>query len=528
MENLTNVAPIDRKVPIDPSIMGLWDYEMKMEKTFLQLAQTGFDYWSALGGYHEDFLLSYLKAVKYFHREESGKFNSDSPIRAIPEYAELMRFNLDLALQAITRSTGVLLDYHQAEADRLMAAIESTLKGSSDGDIFDYIERVSDTVRAVARDYPQAIREIADEFGFHFERSGYRKVGETERFYCYQVLPNEPDVEIRKNGKPILIVHPYVLGADILAFLPRDNKSYAHAFANQGIPTYVRILKDIETNSAVQQITLEDDIRDMKRFCETIKQRHGRDVTLNGYCQGGLITLSNILSGELDGLVDAHISCVAPLDGSRSPGFKDFLGNLPNRFNSLAYGTKVLPNGNRVADGGLMSWVYKLKSIQDEFPVISFYRDLTMFARLRDKGTKPSKTAAALNYWLTVQRHDLPLEITKLSFASYNIPITRDGTLPFKAFGRPLNIRRLHEKGIPMLICYGEQDALVEKSSALAPLDYIPVEVTPFPKGHVAIATSWSHPGSAYALHTRFGEESHRGPVRFQLDIEQESMSDAA
>jgi hypothetical protein len=40
-----------------------------------------------------------------------------------------------------------------------------------------------------------------------------------------------------------------------------------------------------------------------------------------------------------------------------------------------------------------------------------------------------------------------------------------------------------------------------------------------FPKGHGAIATSWSHPETEYALHKRFG--ACRGPVRFQLDLEE-------
>ena len=43
--------------------------------------------------------------------------------------------------------------------------------------------------------------------------------------------------------------------------------------------------------------------------------------------------------------------------------------------------------------------------------------------------------------------------------------------------------------------------------------------MTPFPKGHVAIATSWSAPDSACALHTRFGDGDNRGPVRFHMDL---------
>jgi hypothetical protein len=120
---------------------------------------------------------------------------------------------------------------------------------------------------------------------------------------------------------------------------------------------------------------------------------------------------------------------------------------------------------------------------------------------------------------LSHERFDLPLAITRFSFASYNTPITADGTLPVQLFGRKLNLKRITEKQIPWLICYGTQDDLVEKETALAPLDYIPAEVTPFPKGHVAMATSWSDPKSACALHTRFGAGNWRGPVRFQLDL---------
>jgi len=230
----------------------------------------------------------------------------------------------------------------------------------------------------------------------------------------------------------------------------------------------------------------------------------------------------DLLSGELDGLVDALLTCVSPMDGTRSNGLSEFLKNLPPRFNDLAYGTKTLANGNQVADGDLMGWVYKLKSIEAEAPLIAFFRDMMMLSPKNGNEARISKTAAALNYWLQNERNDLPLDITRMSFDSYNIPVAADGTLPIKLFGRKLNFRRLKEKGIPWLICYGERDDLVEKETALAPLDYIDAEVSAFPKGHVAMATSWSNPKSACALHTRFGDKKYRGPVRFQLDLDKD------
>lgn len=481
------------------------------------------NYWVALMKYEQDFALPLFKAMSYFTTVESQRIFAEHPLAALQEYEELLFYNWELYFRSRINSLEAFKDYHIPDLSKAFEAWLNTFGGDGDReDIFEFLSSKARISKALAQDYPQEIKEIADEFGFHFERGGYDKVTETDRFVLYQVLPTEKDVQVREDGKPILIVHPYVLGADILAFLPSENKSYVHCFANHGVPTYIRILKNIDDHPAVQTITLEDDIRDTASFCRKIKERHGRRLTLNGYCQGGLMTLANLLSGELDDLVDTHLTCVAPIDGTRSKGFVHFLNTLPQRFNDLAYGTKKLPNGNVVADGDLMAWVYKIKSIEDEAPMVSFYRDLAMMRQLNRKGRNISKTAAALNYWLTYQRHDLPMEITRLSFASYNTPITKDGTLPFKAFGRELNMKRIQEKGIKWLICYGESDSLVEKGTALAPLDYVDAEVSPFPKGHVAIATSWSLPTSEYALHTRFGENRVRGPVRFHLDRELE------
>jgi hypothetical protein len=124
-----------------------------------------------------------------------------------------------------------------------------------------------------------------------------------------------------------------------------------------------------------------------------------------------------------------------------------------------------------------------------------------------------------MNHWLIYDRNDLPEGITKLSFDSYTIPVEKDGTLPVKMFGKKMNFKGIQERGIKWLLCYAEKDDLVDKAAALAPLDFVDAEVTVFPKGHGAIATSWSHPETECALHKRFG--ASRGPVRFQLDLEE-------
>jgi hypothetical protein len=480
------------------------------------------NFWAGAARYFNDFNIPVLLAISYLSRVESVRWFNISPFESWKAYIDLWQFNWELSMRGLTGGMQAMSRYGSMEIQSGIQALVNSLNGMNgnpgDGeDVFGYIRRHAETMNLVAHGYPQAIRDIEPEYGFHFERGHHIKAAETDRFILYRIAPTDPTIKPKGNGKPVLILPPYVLGANILGFLPGENRSYAHCFANQGIPTYIRIMKDIATTPAVQVLTCEDDARDTRYFCEQIKSIHGKPVTLNGYCQGGYAAVCDLLSGELDDVVDALITCVSPMDGTRSKGLAHFLNSLPARFNDLAYGTKILPNGNAVADGDLMGWVYKLKIIELETPMVTFLRDMGMLGRT---GSKISKTAAALNYWLQYERSDLPLAITEMSFASYNTPVTADGTLPVEIFGRKLNFKRLREKGIPWLICYGIADDLVEKETALAPLDYIEAEVSAFPKGHVAIATSWSLPTSACAVNTCFGEQNYRGPVCFHMALD--------
>ena len=475
---------------------------------------------TGISQYTSSFYLPYMAATHYFQQVEMQRLLSEPPLDSLSAYLGLLDNNIELISRSLGGSSHLLEAYLRNEAQGLNDALQQNFLACDPAKLVQFIARQAKLLDLTVNTYPQTIDAIASEYGFHFESGRHALVDETDRFLLYQVAPSIPGAKTGKNAKPVLIIPPYVLGANILGFLPGEQRSYAHCFANRGYPTYIRIMKAIYTTPALQVMRVEDDALDTQRFCNTIWKTHGKRVTLNGYCQGGFNALCTLLSGKLDDLVDAFITCVSPMDGTRSKGLARFLHRLPPRFNDLSYGTKTLPNGNRVADGNLMGWVYKLKSIEQEIPAAAFFRDLMMFARQKNGDQQISKTAAALNYWLQNERYDLPLAITRVSFDSYNSPITEDGTLPVRLFGGKLNLKRIHEKKIPWLICYGINDELVEKETALAPLDYIDAEVSPFPKGHVAIATSWSHPESACALHTRFGAENHRGPVRFHIDLD--------
>lgn len=467
--------------------------------------------------YSNAYIIPSIIAFNYFNQVEQRRFWGRPFEENLVAYLKLGTMNLELAGQAHKGDMQAIDQFLAMELKSLFSAL-TTDDPKAWGDFVQRMQRLSDIV---AYTYPEAISGIESEFGFHLERQPASScIDETDRFKLYQVLPTENKSAAREAGKPILIIPPFVLGANILSFLPMEKRSYAHAFANQGFPTYIRIAKNIQTTEAVQIMTPEDDAVDTRQFCQIIKNRHGLPLTLNGYCQGGFTALCNLLSGELDGLVDAFITCVSPMDGSRGKGLAKFLKKLPEIFNDLAYGTKTLPNGSKVADGTLMGWVYKLKSIETETPMLSMWRDMMLLSKGNSEPSSINKTALALNYWLIRDRNDLALNMTHVSFESFNNPIGRDGTLPVKLFGKPLNLKRIQEKNIPWLICYGKQDDLVEPATALAPTDYVNAEVTGFPKGHVAIATSWSHPESSYALHKHYPDEGTRGPVRFQMDLQ--------
>jgi hypothetical protein len=470
---------------------------------------------------YQDFLSPFLIAAHSLAKKEKETLPERSLEENIRDYLALLRFNLQIAEGGARSSLLQMNQYYRKESLRFIPALVKTLWGLPDEPLDAYTAEKVEVLRRLVVDYPDAISEIGKDFGFHFDDGGYSLVGETERMSLYRVHPTDPGVQTNPNIKPILVAHPYVLGSGILAFLPPDDKSYVHAFANQGIPTYVRIIKDIGVNAAVQVMTGEDDALDTAQFCRTLKEIHKKPVTLNGFCQGGFVCLLDVLSGELDGLVDALITCVAPMDGTRSRGLVEYLAHIAPRFRNLAYATKTMPSGNEVVDGTVMSWVYKLKSIEREAPVFTYYRDINLFETMLSQGIKGvGRTAAAINHWLLFDRNDLPVAITQMSFDSYTIPVTPSGELPVRLFGKRLNFRYLKEKGIKFQICYAAKDDLVDPASALAPKDFIDVELTEFPKGHAAIATSWSDPSTEFGLHKRY-PGGRRGPVRFQLDLDE-------
>jgi poly(3-hydroxyalkanoate) synthetase len=475
--------------------------------------------------YMNDFMEPSFNTQWAFLEAERNKFQQKSAGNNSGGFLDLLQFNNNLAYRAMKSTMEATIDYQQRFQSEALYAWKNTMFKTGEKGLADFFQRKKDSVEVVLNRLPRAIRDIKAEYGFHFGDGSNIRVDETDRFVLYQVLPLNKKVKTNPDGKPVLIIPPYVLGPNILSFLPGEQRSYVHSFADQGVPTYVRIVKDIQQHPAVQNMTGEDDALDTRRFCEFLKAKHEKAVTLNGFCQGGYIALCTLLSGELDELVDSLITCVAPMDGTRSPSFVNFMDRIPNSYKGLEYAMKTLPNGNRVIDGKIMSWVYRLKSIEDENPVTRYFQDLAIYNRTNGSSAAISKVASAINYWLTYDRTDLPVAITKMSYDSYTRPVDKEGNLPVTLFGRTLNFKHIKDQNIHFLIAFAENDDLITRETAMAPLDYIEAEVTIYPKGHGGIATSWSVPTSKCAHHTCFlgesGRRKLRGIVRYHLDLEE-------
>ena len=414
-------------------------------------------------------------------------------------------------MSAQEKMTGFIFD--QVE-EGMMALINTVY--DRDGDrVASFMGREADIMEAVAN-FNEQIEKIEEEFGFHFETENYKLVHETDTVLMYQVLPLKKDVKVRDDVKPVLLVPPYMLGVHIPSFLPFENKSYAHSFANEGIPTYVRVVKDIMTNEKVQLTTPEGDCLQTLELCQKLIKLHpGKKVILNGTCQGGYISLMNILSGKLKDVCDTLITNVAPIDGT----YSDAISGMPQMHHDFI--TTTLPSGQKVANGYLLSLGMRFVAIDRETPLVKV---IDQAALQKATNMNPGKTPAALFRWLLKERVHLPIGIAAMSSHTFREPINEDGSLPVKLFDKPLNLKDLATLGVKWYQNYAIKDDLVTPPCATAGNKYLAgtdvVESVAFHGGHVAILTS------PYAKRAPVNGEfidglgmKVRGPVKFVTDM---------
>lgn len=374
---------------------------------------------------------------------------------AFSAFAGLSGIFTDMMTGAISKS----FSYH---AEKSLELAKAAATGMPEN-IVAFWEQQAKVLDIVVNQNPEAVKKISEIAGFHFENTReYTRIAETERAILYRVLPIEDGVVIDEERKPVLHVAPFILREDIIALLPHSGLSLVHAFAHESVPTYVFHVKNIMQTPAVQEMTGEDMVRDIKYFAELLMLKHGFRVSLVGTCQGAYFSLLAYLTGELDGCVNVLIQNVPPNDLTRSPRFKKNWEMIPESRKNLRSIAITLPNGNQVVSGHPASLSMRLSDFGEENPASALIRDLIA----AERGV--TNMGAAITKWLQ-GIVPMPLRITEISQRSVAAPIGPDGILPVMLFGKRLCLSHLVEQGIKFHVVVGQKDNVVEPAVALAP-----------------------------------------------------------
>jgi hypothetical protein len=222
-----------------------------------------------------------------------------------------------------------------------------------------------------------------------------------------------------------------------------------------------------------------------------------------------------VLSGKLDGLVDTLITAVAPLDAAQAEMYHPTV----NVIKKLTADTKKLSDvkdDRYYVDGDIIALFVKLPSAGKENGIYTFFDTLRQFRALGDKPI--SIEMAGMQHWLQHERAPMSVDMIQGVLDAYINPIAPDGVFPARAFGKKLNLKRMNEKKIDFYVCFAEKDFVVPPSTCKTVTKWVKAEVVAFPKGHAAIATSWSKPGSECFVGNEFGGK--RGPLKYYLDLQ--------
>jgi hypothetical protein len=177
---------------------------------------------SYLGGmsrYSNDFFIPYLLACQYFQGVEGGRLREESSANSFEAYLTLLQNNLELMDRSLKGTVQMMTTYAKLEIDGLTDALQQSCYELKHEKLARYTGRQAELLDMVTRVYPKTIDAIEPEFGFHFERGEHVLLDETDRFLLYRVAPSRKQVKTRSAAKPILIIPPFVLGANILGFL---------------------------------------------------------------------------------------------------------------------------------------------------------------------------------------------------------------------------------------------------------------------------------------------------------------------
>jgi PAS domain S-box-containing protein len=153
---------------------------LSITKAMYNQANSAGNYVAGFSKYLNDFMAPYLLATNYFSNAEMWKIPKTPPLEGLQSYSGLMQFNSELGGRALISSMKAMNDYGNMELKKGIDALFNTLfernrDGRSDEAIIAFTERQALMTEMLVRGYPQAIKDIASEYGFGFERGDREK-----------------------------------------------------------------------------------------------------------------------------------------------------------------------------------------------------------------------------------------------------------------------------------------------------------------------------------------------------------------
>ncbi len=392
------------------------------------------------------------------------------------------------------------------------------------------LEKFADAFAKTEDNSGAGLRKKQSEIKYGLKNTEKQMYYETSHFNVYEITPDQDADEglagtPREKVKPMVFFLPPVLGSDVGALSEKIN--LLKYFANKGIPVYIADLKPIDTTEAVQTIGIDEYTADMAKITTKTSEKHSKPTTVVGYCMGGSLTTSALLSGEVKA-VDATFRIVAP--GGGAGMFDELLAGVPTEYSGSKAAQKELPSGNKVIDGLTLQRVISDVDETVSPAITQYLQNITRTFNNVIKGrTEVSPKGAVIQYYLNGgpagRPPNVPVGLTDVSFHMAHGKVGDDGSIAVHINGDKLNIRNL-TKNVRVVNFLGTKDNVTRVSDSVGPMrEHLKdcyksgrIQDVIKPVGHLAYATD-PHKHLAHAVDTQ-SQLTHQYNLWDQLEKE--------
>lgn len=248
-----------------------------------------------------------------------------------------------------------------------------------------------------------------------------------------------------------------------------------------------------------------------------MRAKHGREATVDGVCQGALVSAAGFMSGRWQGKANCLIQTVPPNDLSCSTEWQRFLALTPSSARDIEP-LVMLPTGKEAYAGPAGTLSMRLQA--GENPESKYFGAIIA----AEKGPMNSFAAAVGAYLGSYREHPMPTELTRISRKGAFDPIGSDerGKMPWQLYGQDVYFADILQHLRRWVIIYGSSDTVVSKDVARAPLGVS--EIQAFAQAHPGVIVEVEVKGGHIAPMTnkigQAGAYEHHSAVEADEDAE--------